>query len=159
MGRYKEHLAGNGSVWTRQHRPVEVVKIIEGCSNFDEDKYTKEYMAKYGIDNVRGGTYVETKLSSTQKDTIHREIWGAQDKCTRCGREGHFVDNCYAKTVIDGGGRVTGVCYRCGNKGHYAQNCYATTHVEYSEYSDSDSDDGSYYDDSADSCYESDECY
>ncbi len=102
MARYKEHLMGNGSAWTKQHRPVEVVKIIPDCSSFDEDKYTKEYMAKYGIDNVRGGIYATLKLDDFQRETITQEIRAAQDKCIRCGRSGHFVKDCFAILDVNG---------------------------------------------------------
>ena len=59
MNRYQQHINGSGSAWTRQYRPVSLEKIIENVSPFEEDKITKEYMSKYGIDNVRGGSYVE----------------------------------------------------------------------------------------------------
>jgi len=102
MLRYQEHLNGKGSAWTRKYKPISVEKIIENASHFDEDKYTKEYMAKCGIDNVRGGIYVESELDEFQKETLNREIWGAQNKCTRCGRMGHFVKDCFAKTDTNG---------------------------------------------------------
>jgi len=102
MIRYQEHLNGKGSAWTRKYKPISIDKIIDNVSHFDEDKYTKEYMAKYGIDNVRGGTYVEIELDVSQIETLNREIWSAQNKCTRCGRVGHFVKNCFANTTING---------------------------------------------------------
>jgi len=102
MIRYKEHLDGTGSAWTKLHKPIAIDKIVENASNFDEDKYTKEYMAKYGIHNVRGGTYVTTVLDDFEVETLNREIWGAQNKCTKCGRSGHFVKDCFANTTING---------------------------------------------------------
>ena len=100
--RYKEHLAGTGSAWTRRYQPIGVERIIQNASPFDEDKYTKMYMAKYGINNVRGGSYVEMVLDDDQLQALHREIWGAQNKCTRCGRGGHFVQDCFASHNING---------------------------------------------------------
>ena len=59
MNRYQQHLNGNGSAWTRKYKPVSLEKTIENVSSFEEDKITKEYMSTYGIDKVRGGSYVE----------------------------------------------------------------------------------------------------
>ena len=102
MNRCQQHLDGTGSAWTKKYKPVSVVKIIENVSSFEEDKTTKEYMSKYGIDKVRGGSYVEVELDDFQKETLNREIWGAKDLCKNCGRSGHFVKDCHAKTNVLG---------------------------------------------------------
>lgn len=94
--RYQEHLEGRGSAWTKKYKPVSLEKVIKNASPFDEDKYTKEYMAKYGIDKVRGGSYVSMELDEVQEEALTREIWGAKDCCTQCGRKGHFVNDCFA---------------------------------------------------------------
>jgi len=98
MNRYKQHLNGSGSAWTRKYKPVSVEKTIHNVSPFEEDKITKEYMSTYGIDKVRGGSYVEIKLSEFHMAALHMEIWAANDLCTQCGRSGHFVKDCYATT-------------------------------------------------------------
>ena len=100
--RYEEHLSGRGSAWTRAYKPIKLEKTIENVSPFEEDKVTKEYMSKYGIDKVRGGSYVETELSDFQKDALNTEIWAAKDCCTNCGRKGHFVKDCYATSDASG---------------------------------------------------------
>jgi len=41
--RYLCHLNGAGSAWTSRHKPIELFKVFENLSPFDEDKYTKEY--------------------------------------------------------------------------------------------------------------------
>ena len=163
--RYQQHLNGSGSSWTRKYPPISLEKTIEKVSHFEEDKITKEYMAKYGIEKVRGGSYVEIELSDFQKDALNMEIWGAHNKCTQCGRAGHFVKDCKSKTDVSGNSlyqepvrevalrqmvyrqlvptRQTIVsCYRCGRAGNYSTTCYASTSVKkYADSYDSDSDD------------------
>jgi predicted GIY-YIG superfamily endonuclease len=102
MFRYRQHLDGNGSAWTRKYKPVLLDMMLENVSPFEEDKITKEFMAKYGIDKVRGGSYAEVHLSDYQIESLNREIWSANDKCMLCGRDGHFKRNCYADTDICG---------------------------------------------------------
>ena len=57
--RFIQHINGEGAAWTKKHRPLKLLNIYENQSPFDEDKHVKELMAKYGIDKVRGGTYVQ----------------------------------------------------------------------------------------------------
>jgi hypothetical protein len=102
MQRYQQHLDGTGAAWTKKHKPVALEKTYEKVSPFDEDKYTKIYMAKYGIDKVRGGSYVETELSANQIEALNNELRGAKDLCTQCGRGGHFAKTCNAKTDASG---------------------------------------------------------
>ena len=102
MMRYQQHLNGGGSAWTKKYKPISLVKTIENASPFEEDKVTKEYMAKYGIENVRGGSYVEVNLSDFHIDALKMELWGAKDLCKNCGRAGHFVKDCYAKVDASG---------------------------------------------------------
>ena len=100
LNRFQQHINGNGSSWTKKYRPISIEKTIENVSSFEEDKITKEYMYKYGIDNVRGGSYIEIELTGVQKHILCTEIWAANDLCTRCGRSGHFIKKCYAKKDI-----------------------------------------------------------
>ena len=102
LNRFQQHVNGNGSSWTKKYKPISIEKTIENVSSFEENKITKEYMYKYGIDNVRGGSYIEIKLTDLQKETLCKEIWRANDLCTRCGRSGHFIKKCYSKKDIFG---------------------------------------------------------
>jgi hypothetical protein len=90
----KEHFNGYASLWTKKYKPISVEKIINNTDPFDEDKITLEYMALYGIDNVRGGIYITEKLDENQLYTIKRSIWSANDCCMKCGKLGHFINNC-----------------------------------------------------------------
>src|SRR5438477_1115865 len=83
--RFKEHQNATGAVWTSLYKPINISNVVNGASDFDEDRYVKEYMAMYGIDNVRGGSYVTQVLSDVDKKVITRELRAATDCCTRCG--------------------------------------------------------------------------
>ena len=100
--RVLDHFRGEGSAWTRRYKPIQVFDMIPDCSPFDEDKYTKEYMAIFGIENVRGGTYCRIDLDQETINFLQREIRGARDQCIRCGRNSHFVRDCIATTYVDG---------------------------------------------------------
>jgi hypothetical protein len=81
---------------------MKVVEVKKFADEFDEDKYTKMYMKKYGIDRVRGGSYTQMNLPEYSKQTLEKELCSASDLCFRCNRPGHFANKCYAKTKIDG---------------------------------------------------------
>jgi len=100
--RYEQHLNGNGSSWTKKYKPISIIKQIKSTSQFDEDKYVKEYMSKYGIENVRGGTYSSIELDEVSLFQLQKELWHSKNLCTRCGRNSHFVKDCYAKTDVNG---------------------------------------------------------
>jgi len=135
--RILHHFQQQGSVWTKKYHPLEIAEVRRKCDQFDEDKITKEYMAKYGIDNVRGGSYVSIALPDYQLMTLQTELDSANDACFRCGRRGHFEKNCYAQTDVDGYSLESSdessdedTCFRCGRYGHFANNCYARTDID-----------------------------
>lgn len=100
--RFKDHTEGKGSEWTRKYPPLSIIRTIRSSNPFDEDKYVKEYMSLYGIHKVRGGSYVTENLDSSQMKTLKTEIWQAKKCCIRCGRNNHFVKDCYELSDIYG---------------------------------------------------------
>ena len=96
--RFQEHMKGKGSTWTKIYKPLSIETTIYNTTPFDEDKITKQYMLKYGIDRVRGGTYVREILTESQKNHIQAEIWSASNRCTKCGSIRHFAKNCRSKS-------------------------------------------------------------
>ena len=92
--RLNNHFNSNGSEWTKKYKPIKVLDIKKNCDNYDEDKYTRKYMDKYGINNVRGGSFVTIKLSDSEIDILKKMNNGTNDKCFICGKKGHFAKHC-----------------------------------------------------------------
>lgn len=129
--RLSEHLSGEGSKFTSLYPPIPddpLYAFYHNCSAFDEDKYVKKMMLRYGIDNVRGGMYSMVELSLDIKRSLEREFERVFDVCTRCGLRGHFTRNCNfdrnALLAVD-----IPKCERCGRKSHSVDECYARTTV------------------------------
>ena len=158
--RLQQHRDGKGSAWTRLHTPVRMCnlrKVPAGPeAGLEEDKETKTWMMRKGVDFVRGGAYACPVLPEAQASALAHEFGHAEGACLRCGRKGHFTAVCYAGTHVDGRtlkrGRVASAseseseyesasesesesddgchtCFRCGREGHYADRCYARTRV------------------------------
>ena len=144
--RYDQHKRGKGPEWTKLYPPIEIVEQRYNASGLDEEVVTKEYMMKYGIDNVRGAQYSQVNLNMQTYIELEKSIWSAMGACLRCGRMSHYVDKCYAKSTVDG--RLLRVdedktqpskkivdkekeaCTRCGRTSHRAEKCYAKTTID-----------------------------
>jgi len=86
------------SAWTSLHKPIKILDIINNCNIFDEDKYTLMMMNKYGIDNVRGGSFTSIKLPDEEINIIEKMLLGANDSCYNCG-DSHFISRCKLKNI------------------------------------------------------------
>lgn len=120
--RLEDHFRGGGSVWTHKYKPISF-HLISNRDVFDEDKYVKMYMEKYGIDNVRGGAYSQVELSEDVKKIIESEIRNAQDQCHTCGGKDHFMNECPQKHERKNQARI--FCFKCGFEDHKSPDCVA----------------------------------
>lgn len=131
--RFNAHINGNGSQFTKKYKPINIHKVYKELSEFDEDNYTKKYMKLFGINNVRGGTYCNINLNTHQMNLLKKELNTIKNECYKCGRNTHYINDCYAKIHIDGHvlnnvDQIT-TCYKCGRNNHCSNDCYAKTHI------------------------------
>jgi GAG-polyprotein viral zinc-finger len=159
--RFIEHFNYKGSKWTTLYRPLQVLYVQNGGIEV-ENETTLSMMDQYGWWNVRGGSWCKVEMNSCPPALLERQriqlptplkrkqaVQGkpkakVHSGCTRCGRNSHTVQDCYAKTDVDGraiepsdiesdesesdsSASAQDGCYRCGRKGHWQSECYART--------------------------------
>jgi hypothetical protein len=111
--RFFEHFNYNASKWTTKYRPIQVLQILEGELQ-QENELTLQMMDKYGWWNVRGGSWCKVEMNncptallklqniSIPKSSRTNKYFLNQNTCFKCGRTSHFAGSCYAKTHING---------------------------------------------------------
>jgi putative endonuclease len=142
--RFRQHLTKRGgSSWTRQHKPIRVVKEYKRVPELYylglEAKVTAECMLEYGINNVRGAMFALTRN------------YTVTDLGALTGFLGHYNNLNYKELSIYlqrtlpatkfGGGSARrsrrrkskvrkeriahsgDLCYNCGERGHWAADC------------------------------------
>ena len=70
----KSYLNNNNAAWTLKYKPLNLIRFIEDCYDYEEDIVTLNLMKIYGIDNVRGGSYANVNLDKSTLDTIKQKI-------------------------------------------------------------------------------------
>jgi cellular nucleic acid-binding protein len=70
--------------WTKIYKPIKVIEFIPDKDISELDKYTIQYMDKYGIDNVRGGTFISTELDAATIERLKRRNRGSNFTCFLC---------------------------------------------------------------------------
>ena len=94
MRRFEEHKSGKGSAWTTKYKPTKLIECRVITSPHDENNTTKDYMKKYGIDNVRGAGYCQVVLPEGTLSLLQNELQGLSDLCYKCNLSGHFAAAC-----------------------------------------------------------------
>jgi hypothetical protein len=138
--RLKQHRDGEGALWTSEYRPICFDSLLKSDgAGYDESNATLDAMKKYGIENVRGGAFVQTDLAPSEIEVINKLIRGTSDCCFKCGKNGHFAVDCHvaieetdkntkiylSETKPDYKFRNKNACYRCGYDSHFLEDCDA----------------------------------
>jgi hypothetical protein len=89
-----ENIIKSNIAWITLYKPISIIKIYESTNLFEEDNITKQYMFDYGIENVRGGIYINFKLDESQIKALEYEFSYINDKCYKCKKNGHASINC-----------------------------------------------------------------
>jgi hypothetical protein len=141
--RLDSHFNSNGSAWTKLYKPIKMIELIPNCDDYDEDKYTRMFMDKYGIDNVRGGSFVSVELEQSTINHLTQMKNGTNDKCFNCGKSGHFAKDCKENKE-----EIIWCCEYCDkefvdekNCDYHIQNCKYNNEDNESEDDDDDDND------------------
>jgi len=94
------HFDRNSSSFTKKYKPLFLLEFKEKMEHIDIDITVKKYMNKYGIDSVRGGSYLDLELSIEQKNILQGELWTINNKCYKCGGN-HLFKECNSIKKID----------------------------------------------------------
>ena len=92
--RFNEHMKGSAA-WTTLHTPIKIIETLNTTNPMDEDSVTKKYMLKYGIENVRGGSYTKITLDDWMIQALKHEFSSIDNCCYKCKKPGHFSKECY----------------------------------------------------------------
>jgi predicted GIY-YIG superfamily endonuclease len=65
--RFAQHLAGEGSKWTKQHKPICIESVFYGG---DEKEIAQEWIINKGLENVRGGPWCRLNYKKTPQSLI-----------------------------------------------------------------------------------------
>jgi len=118
--RFNQHKSGSGAKWTQKHKVKDLFAFHKDMKDTDENKITIQMMKKYGVRNVRGGSWTKVNMTEAEIKRLEKKI-NARGKrrskspsakkttkakkrisCTRCGRTSHTVDKCYARFHANG---------------------------------------------------------
>jgi predicted GIY-YIG superfamily endonuclease len=98
--RVQQHMAGQGSAFTKAFPPTGVLLPRLGCvtgsAEAAERDETLRYMFLRGFQFVRGWRYVRVEMTEHEVQDAEENIRELFDLCRRCGHPGHFVTQCKA---------------------------------------------------------------
>jgi hypothetical protein len=89
------HFRGiSGVEWTSLHKPIKLVMLRPYCDASDHDMYVEIFMQRYGIDKVRGGSYIQTDLEDQMINVLKLRLNDKSLTCRKCVLNGHGENQC-----------------------------------------------------------------
>lgn len=125
--RITDHFNNQGSEWTKKYKPIKTLTVE---TDKDEDMVVIEMMHKYGVENVRGGSFSRLTLSEEDKNIITRLLRTKYDLCYNCGGNNCFIKDCKKQKQKQNTKKLriknnTYDCKRCGRNNHLSKDCFA----------------------------------
>ncbi len=80
--------------WHKLHKPLKILEYIAQIDIFDITRLVLKYMAKHGIDNVRGGCFSEVILPYSDYIVLHKMIREHSETCIYCNLSTHTYKEC-----------------------------------------------------------------
>ena len=77
IDRVLTHIDGRGAAWTKKYPPSGAKPILsfqEGLRESDEDRITLEIMKKYGVKNVRGGSWCMVRMTKREIADLEKQV-------------------------------------------------------------------------------------
>jgi len=72
----RQHFRYGGNDWLHKWRPLRIHKLYRNtrAGTVDLNRITFEYMRKWGVDNVRGGSYSMIEFSLAESEQLKRDM-------------------------------------------------------------------------------------
>ena len=96
--RIKDHFIAEGCEWTKQNKPLRIIKIIPG-DQIDEEIQTFNYMRMFEVNNVRGGSYSKVLMTEFEQEKAIQQICHFKNLCYKCNMSGHYSSSCVRKVT------------------------------------------------------------
>ncbi len=99
--RFRAHKAKEGAAWTARHGAYAIVAWQLCAGQYDEERWTLEWMDRHGVEHVRGGSMTRVELDDAEKERFVKCQRNEHDLCLICGasKVDHWARDCNLKRV------------------------------------------------------------